>query len=139
MRPVDLARRHGLSTQAVRNYEAAGIIPPAHRSRTGYRDCTATHAAGLAAHLALVPAFGYSTGRRIMHAVTGGQLDEVLRRQTVLLLGGDGAHRRAELRPLPPHPPRTRRPTGPGSGLVPGEGGRFTRHGAAGCPRTCAL
>lgn len=74
MRPVDLARRHRLSTQAVRNYEDAGIIPPAHRSRTGYRDYTATHAAGLAAYLALVPAFGYSTSRRIMHAVTGGHL-----------------------------------------------------------------
>ncbi|WP_406384896.1 MerR family DNA-binding transcriptional regulator [Streptomyces sp. NBC_01618] len=56
-----LARRHGLSTQAVRNYEDAGIIPSAHRSRTGYRDCTATHAAGLAVYPALVPAFGYST------------------------------------------------------------------------------
>jgi DNA-binding transcriptional MerR regulator len=78
MRPVDLARQHGLSTQAVRNYEDAGIIPPAHRSRTGYRDYTATHAAGLAAYLALVPAVGYSTSRRIMHAVTGGQLDEAL-------------------------------------------------------------
>ncbi|MFD4029853.1 MerR family DNA-binding transcriptional regulator [Streptomyces sp. NPDC058637] len=78
MRPVDLARRHGLSTQAVRNYENAGIIPPAHRSRTGYRDYTTAHAAGLAAYLALVPAFGHSTGRRIMQAVTGGRLDEAL-------------------------------------------------------------
>ncbi|MFJ1701496.1 MerR family DNA-binding transcriptional regulator [Streptomyces sp. NPDC088252] len=78
MRLVDLARRHGLSTQAVRNYEDASIIPPAHRSPTGYRDYTATHAAGLAAYLALVPAFGYSTSRRIMQAVTGGQLDEAL-------------------------------------------------------------
>ncbi|WP_406138455.1 MerR family transcriptional regulator [Streptomyces sp. NBC_01089] len=78
MRPVDLARRHGLSTQAVRNYEDAGIIPSAHRSRTGYRDYTATHAVGLAAYLALVPAFGHSTSRRIMRAVTGGRLDEAL-------------------------------------------------------------
>ncbi len=78
MRPVDLARQHGLSTQAIRNYEAAGIIPPGHRSRTGYRDYTAAHAAGLAAYLALVPAFGYSTSRRIMQALTGGQLDEAL-------------------------------------------------------------
>ncbi|WP_406378667.1 MerR family DNA-binding transcriptional regulator [Streptomyces sp. NBC_01618] len=61
MRPVDLARRHRLSTQAVRNHEDAGIIPSAHRSRTGYRDCTATDAAGLAAYLAPVPAFGCST------------------------------------------------------------------------------
>ncbi|MFE0452445.1 MerR family DNA-binding transcriptional regulator [Streptomyces sp. NPDC058914] len=78
MRPVDLARRHGLSTQAVRNYEDAGIIPPAHRSPSGYRDYTATHAAGLTAYLALVPAFGYSTSRRIMHAITSGRLDEAL-------------------------------------------------------------
>ncbi|MFJ8450055.1 MerR family DNA-binding transcriptional regulator [[Kitasatospora] papulosa] len=78
MRPVDLARRHGLSAQAVRNYEADGIIPSAHRSRTGYRDYNATHAAGVAAYLALVPAFGYSTSRSIMHAVTGGRLDEAL-------------------------------------------------------------
>jgi DNA-binding transcriptional MerR regulator len=76
MRPVDLARRHGLSTQAVRNYEEAGIIPPARRSRTGYRDYTAAHAAGLAAYTALVPAFGYSTSRHIMQAVTSGRLDE---------------------------------------------------------------
>lgn len=78
MRPVDLARRHGLSPQTVRNYEDAGIIPPAHRSRTGYRDYTATHAAGLTAYLALVPAFGYSASRRIMYAATGGRLDEAL-------------------------------------------------------------
>ncbi|MFE4800449.1 MerR family DNA-binding transcriptional regulator [Streptomyces sp. NPDC056708] len=58
---MDLARRHGLSTQAVRNYEDAGIVPPAHRSRTRYRDYTAAYAAGLAAYLALVSAFGYST------------------------------------------------------------------------------
>ncbi|WP_328303307.1 MerR family transcriptional regulator [Streptomyces sp. NBC_00435] len=78
MRPVDLARPHGLSTQAVRNYEDAGIIPPAHRGRTGYRHYTDTHAAGLEAYLALVPAFGHPTGRRIMQAVTGGRLDEAL-------------------------------------------------------------
>ncbi|MCH6163982.1 MerR family DNA-binding transcriptional regulator [Streptomyces marispadix] len=78
MRPVDLARRHGLSTQAVRNYEEAGIIPAARRSRTGYRDYTAVHAAGLAAYTALVPAFGHATSRRIMQAVTSGRLDEAL-------------------------------------------------------------
>ncbi|WP_405406891.1 DUF6461 domain-containing protein [Streptomyces sp. NBC_01104] len=78
MRPVDLARRHDLSTQTVRNYEDAGIIPPAGRGPTGYRNYTAAHAAGLAAYLALVPAFGSSTSRRIMHAATAGRLDEAL-------------------------------------------------------------
>ncbi|NEE23175.1 MerR family DNA-binding transcriptional regulator, partial [Streptomyces sp. SID7499] len=37
LRPIDLARRHGLSTQAVRNYEAAGILPAAGRTAHGYR------------------------------------------------------------------------------------------------------
>jgi hypothetical protein len=37
LRPVDLARRHGLSTQAIRNYEAAGILPDAERTPHGYR------------------------------------------------------------------------------------------------------
>ncbi|MEU9607417.1 MerR family DNA-binding transcriptional regulator [Streptomyces sp. NPDC048057] len=78
MRPVNVARQHGLSPQTVRNYEDAGIIPPAHRSRSGYRDYTAAHAAGLTAHLALVPAFGHAMARRIMRAVTGGHLDEAL-------------------------------------------------------------
>nr|WP_016701425.1 MerR family DNA-binding transcriptional regulator [Actinoalloteichus caeruleus] len=35
MRPVDLAREHGLSTQAIRNYEDAGVLPPAERSGSG--------------------------------------------------------------------------------------------------------
>ncbi|MFI1831464.1 MerR family DNA-binding transcriptional regulator [Streptomyces sp. NPDC020412] len=78
MRPVDVARQHGLSPQTVRNYEDVGIIPPAERSRSGYRNYTAAHAAGLTAHLALVPAFGHATSRRIMRAVTSGQLDEAL-------------------------------------------------------------
>jgi DNA-binding transcriptional MerR regulator len=37
MRPVDLAREHGLSTQAIRNYENAGILPAAERTVYGYR------------------------------------------------------------------------------------------------------
>ena len=34
-RPVDLARGHGISAQAVRNYERDGVLPPAQRSPTG--------------------------------------------------------------------------------------------------------
>jgi hypothetical protein len=37
LRPVDLAREHGLSAQAVRNYEEEGILPKAGRTRHGYR------------------------------------------------------------------------------------------------------
>ncbi|KIX73216.1 MerR family transcriptional regulator, partial [Streptomyces sp. MBRL 601] len=48
LRPVDLARAHGLSTQAVRNYEEAGILPAAGRTRSGYRVYTPLHAAASA-------------------------------------------------------------------------------------------
>ncbi|GHC95148.1 MerR family transcriptional regulator [Nocardiopsis terrae] len=75
MRPSDLAREHGLSAQAVRNYERDGFIPPAERTSSGYRVYTEVHAAALRAYLALVAAFGYAYGGRIMHAVHEGDLD----------------------------------------------------------------
>ncbi|CCH70510.1 MerR family transcriptional regulator [Phycicoccus elongatus Lp2] len=78
VRSIDIAREHGLSTQAIRNYEEAGLIPRAQRSPSGYRDYTAAHAAGVAAYMALIPACGYPFSRRIMLAVTRGALDEAL-------------------------------------------------------------
>ena len=51
MRPVDLAREHGLSAQAIRNYEDAGALPPAGRSPSGYRRYTALHAQAVRAFL----------------------------------------------------------------------------------------
>ncbi|MEU6977330.1 MULTISPECIES: TioE family transcriptional regulator [unclassified Streptomyces] len=78
MRPTDLARRHGLSTQAVRNYEAAGCLPPATRTPSGYRVYTEAHAAALDAYLALVRAYGHATGGQIMNALHAGALDAAL-------------------------------------------------------------
>lgn len=78
-RPIDLVREHGLSTQAVRNYETAGILPPAERSASGYRHYTAVHAGALRAFLALWPAFGYAEATAIMQNATAGRLDAALR------------------------------------------------------------
>lgn len=78
LRPSDLAREHGLSAQAVRNYERDGCLPPAERTPTGYRIYTEVHAAALRAFLALVPAFGHAAGGRIMNAVHDGDLDDAL-------------------------------------------------------------
>lgn len=77
MRPSDLAREHGLSTQAVRNYERDGCIPPARRTRSGYRIYTEVHAAALRTFLALVRAYGHATAAEIMHALDD-DLDDVL-------------------------------------------------------------
>ncbi|MFF3349580.1 TioE family transcriptional regulator [Streptomyces sp. NPDC002779] len=76
LRPVDLARGHGLSTQAVRNYEEAGILPPAARTPHGYRTYTPVHAAALRAFVALVPGHGHRTATEIMRAVNEGAVNE---------------------------------------------------------------
>lgn len=68
-RPVDLAREHGLSAQAVRNYEAAGILPAAARTAYGYRTYTSLHAQALRAFLALVGGHGHPAATAIMQAV----------------------------------------------------------------------
>ncbi|AXG78711.1 TioE family transcriptional regulator [Streptomyces paludis] len=79
LRPVDLARGHGLSTQAVRNYEDAGILPAADRTPHGYRAYTPLHAQALAAFLALVPGHGHATATAVMRAVNEGAPEEAFR------------------------------------------------------------
>ncbi|GAA2605411.1 TioE family transcriptional regulator [Paractinoplanes durhamensis] len=78
-RPVDLARRHGLSTQAVRNYEDAGILPAADRTEHGYRIYTPRHAQALGTFLALVPGHGHPAATAIMQAVNRDDVGEALR------------------------------------------------------------
>ncbi|MFF4951373.1 TioE family transcriptional regulator [Streptomyces chattanoogensis] len=79
LRPIDLARGHGLSTQAIRNYEEAGILPAAARTPHGYRAYTSLHAAALRAFLALVPGHGHRTATSIMRTVNQGATEEALR------------------------------------------------------------
>ncbi|MER5203182.1 TioE family transcriptional regulator [Streptomyces sp. NPDC002825] len=79
LRPVDLAREHGLSTQAVRNYEEAGILPAAARTPHGYRTYAPLHAGALRAFLALLPGHGHPTATAIMRAVNEGAVDEAFR------------------------------------------------------------
>ena len=79
LRPVDLARVHGLSTQAVRNYEAAGILPDADRTPSGYRAYTPLHAQALRAFLALIPGHGHQTATAIMQAVNRDATGDALR------------------------------------------------------------
>ncbi|MDX6759116.1 MULTISPECIES: TioE family transcriptional regulator [Streptomyces] len=79
LRPVDLARAHGLSAQAVRNYEEAGVLPAADRTPHGYRTYTPLHARALDAFLALVPGHGHRTATSIMRAVHEGEIDEAFR------------------------------------------------------------
>ncbi|WP_436527422.1 MerR family transcriptional regulator [Actinoplanes sp. HUAS TT8] len=74
-RPVDLARRHGLSAQAIRNYESDGVIPPAQRTASGYRTYGERHMVAVTAFLSLVSAYGHGPAGTIMRAVLDGELD----------------------------------------------------------------
>lgn len=78
LRPADLAREHGLSTQAVRNYERDGFLPAAERTPSGYRIYTEAHAAALRAYLALVTAYDYALAGRIMTGLHDNDLDTAL-------------------------------------------------------------
>jgi DNA-binding transcriptional MerR regulator len=79
LRPVDLARQHGLSTQAIRNYEEVGILLAAGRTPHGYRTYTPLHALALRAFLALVSGHGHQTATSIMRAVNQGAAEEAFR------------------------------------------------------------
>ncbi|MFC6012239.1 MerR family transcriptional regulator [Nocardia lasii] len=78
LRPADLAREHGISTQAVRNYEYDGFLPPAERTPAGYRVYTALHAAALRTYRTLVPAYGHTAAGEIMRALHADDLDTAL-------------------------------------------------------------
>jgi len=78
LRPVDLAREHGLSAQAVRNYEQQGIVPTAGRTPSGYRVYTPLHAGALRVFVALVPAHGHQTASDVMRAVNAGDIYSAL-------------------------------------------------------------
>ncbi len=78
LRPADLAREHGLSTQAVRNYEQAGIVPLAARGPQGYRRYSPVHAQALRTFLALRPGYGQHAAE-ILRAVNSESEDAAFR------------------------------------------------------------
>lgn len=75
LRPIDLAREHGLSAQAIRNYDDAGILPTTERSDAGYRLYTPLHAQALRAFLALRGGHGHQPATEIMRATNRGDTE----------------------------------------------------------------
>ena len=68
LRPVDLARQASVSTQQIRNYEDAGVLPPAARTASGYRVFGETHRGALLAYRTLMRGYGPMTATAIMRA-----------------------------------------------------------------------
>ncbi|OPF80154.1 MerR family transcriptional regulator [Streptomyces antioxidans] len=69
LRPVDLARMAGVSTQQIRNYVDAGVLPPATRTSAGYRRLDDRHRRALVTYRAMMPGYGAETARAVMRAV----------------------------------------------------------------------
>ncbi|MER6953064.1 MULTISPECIES: MerR family transcriptional regulator [unclassified Streptomyces] len=78
LRSVDLARLAGLSTQQIRNYEDAGVLPPAERTASGYRTFTELHRQALLAYRALVQGYGPVPAARIMRTLHEGDTPAAL-------------------------------------------------------------
>jgi DNA-binding transcriptional MerR regulator len=79
MRTIDLARAVGLSSQAVRDYETWGVLPPVERQPNGYRLYTDRHLRAMQTVRALLLA-GYEKAQvqELMSAAHGGNLDNAL-------------------------------------------------------------
>ncbi|WP_105972297.1 MerR family transcriptional regulator [Streptomyces geranii] len=78
LRPVDLARLSGLSTQQIRNYEDAGVLPPAARTESGYRVFGDAHRRALLTYRALQAGYGPLAATAVMRAVHGGDVPGAL-------------------------------------------------------------
>ncbi|MFE1247532.1 TioE family transcriptional regulator [Streptomyces sp. NPDC058735] len=74
LRPVDLARLAGVSTQQIRNYEEAGVLPPAARTASGYRVFGDVHRRALLAYRTLLRGHGPVTATAIMRRVHEGDV-----------------------------------------------------------------
>lgn len=78
MRPIDLARSAAVSTQHVRNLEAAGALPRAARTPSGYRKYDENHHRALLCFQALAAGHGTPTAHAIMAAVHRDQVADAL-------------------------------------------------------------
>jgi len=78
LRTIDLARAAGISVQQVRNYESLGLLPPAERSKSGYRLYTQRHLAALKTARGLVGGYGGPRMPKIMQALHRDDLSAAL-------------------------------------------------------------
>jgi len=75
MRPIDLARAVGVSTQTVRKYERWGFLPPAERSDSGYRRYGPIHLHAIRTARTMARGYGWMRALRIMQHVHRGGRD----------------------------------------------------------------
>ncbi|WP_309119556.1 MerR family transcriptional regulator [Paenibacillus sp.] len=77
-RPIDIARRIGVSASALRHYEDWGIVPPVERGANGYRMYTEVHLAYFECVRAMSAGFGLPLTSDALKRVLRGDLDGAL-------------------------------------------------------------
>lgn len=88
MRTHEVAQGAGCSVQQVRKLEAAGVLPPAPRTSSGYRRYAEAHLASVLAYQALAVGIGPGPARDVMRTLHTGENPD----QALALL--DAAHAR---------------------------------------------
>lgn len=78
IRPIDIARKLGISTSALRHYEEWGIVPPVERAQNGYRIYTEEHVAYFECLRAMLPGFGMDVTKRVLLNVQNKEVDAAL-------------------------------------------------------------
>jgi DNA-binding transcriptional MerR regulator len=78
LRPVDIARKLGISTTTLRKYEEFGLVPPVPRSAAGYRTYTREHMAYFACVREMLPAFTTGEIVKIFKCVMAKEIDTAL-------------------------------------------------------------
>ncbi|WP_219815662.1 MerR family transcriptional regulator [Arthrobacter sp. SX1312] len=78
MNTAAIAAAAGYSVQQVRDLEALGVIPPAVRDRSGYRQFSPDHLQGLRAYRDLAHAVGPVEARRAMRQIRIDPLDQAV-------------------------------------------------------------
>jgi DNA-binding transcriptional MerR regulator len=74
-KPIEIARELGISTSALRHYEAWGVVPAPERAANGYRLYTAIHLAYFRCLRALFAGFGVSVACEALLHVRKGETD----------------------------------------------------------------
>ncbi|HHV11649.1 MAG TPA: MerR family transcriptional regulator [Clostridiales bacterium] len=77
-RPIDIARKFGISTTTLRHYEDLGMVPPVMRSPNGYRIYTDEHIAYFICIREMMQGFTLSEITGMLKLVMEDKLDEAL-------------------------------------------------------------
>jgi DNA-binding transcriptional MerR regulator len=75
MRPIDIARRLGISTTTLRKYEEMGLVPPVSRSLSGYRNYTGEHFAYFICIREMLPGFNLTIIAEVLKKVMEQKID----------------------------------------------------------------